>query len=88
MNCTTPESIKKTRKESINLRRSGVFSVYAFHNVSTALVVVNGAGFGAIVGRLEAPTPSSSLHAHRQPYRKASGKHVQAEKVRQLKDTV
>jgi hypothetical protein len=63
MNCTTPESIKKSRKESINLRRSGVFSAYAFHSVCTAFVVVDGAGFGAIVRTLKSEAPSSCASA-------------------------
>lgn len=60
-NWTMPESIKNSRKESINLSRSGVFSVYAFHNVSTAFVVVDGAGFGAIVGTEESWSSNSDL---------------------------
>ena len=36
-NCMTPESIRNTRKESMNLSRPGVVSTYARQSVSTAL---------------------------------------------------
>lgn len=48
-NCTMPESIRNSKNESINLSRSGVFSLYAFHNVSIAFVVGDCTAFGAIV---------------------------------------
>lgn len=36
-NCTIPESMRKTRKESMNFSLFDVLSEYAFHSDSTAL---------------------------------------------------
>ena len=47
-NCTIPESMRKTRNESMNFSLFDVLSEYAFHNDSTALAATGVCCFGAV----------------------------------------
>ena len=47
-NCTIPESMRKTRNESMSFSLFDVLSEYAFHRDSTALAGVDGCCFTAV----------------------------------------